>query len=709
MAVAQEEEERQGAAGALLEEIVTVGRKRSEAELVQEVPIAVTAFGAEQLDALFFRKLDDLSYLMPNVQLEDIGTFPGVQNFSIRGQGINSSIPSVDPTVGVFVDGVYLGTTFGVVVDTFDLEAVEVLRGPQGLLFGRNVTGGAVLLRTRRPGDEFEARLRVRGNDEDQKGIAVSLEGPLLRDKLNAKIVAYYDDDEGYFQNDNQQTIPAAPVPGAFYFNPATFRNVGEMTTKLVRPIITITPNDYTDWTLIVESGTSEGDGAVWANVDAQRFGAQEEFVTTLDEMGFTDMRWTQATLETNVDNVGNGTLTNVLGWRRAVVESAVDIDGTNLPIFMATGNTDQHQLSNEIRWSGSFSDNWDATIGFYYFDQDVVYQEGRYIQGGAVRLALGGKMTASNFGAFWNNDFRFGDGWTLSAGLRYTDEKKDADIFTAGCFDVVTFQCAATGLSGKWDNVTPKLGIEKDFSENMRFYGFYSKGYRSGGFNFRNARPEIIPPGPTNEEENNTFEVGFKSELMDGRMRLNVAAFHNQIDDIQRELNLGDPFVVVLQGTINAGDVTITGAEVDVVALITDNFSINASVGVQDGEYDSVNPDFAAFLGEELPRLAPANGSLGFSYDLEVANGVVNFAGNYSYRDQNFYNDSNTAFFNEQERVNASITWFSADDQWQVSLFGKNLTDEANWGNLTSIAGLFTAGPMQKGRRIGLEVNYRN
>ena len=91
------------------------------------------------------------------------------------------------------------------------------------------------------------------------------------------------------------------------------------------------------------------------------------------------------------------------------------------------------------------------------------------------------------------------------------------------------------------------------------------------------------------------------------------------------------------------------------------------------------------------------------------MANGVVNFAGNYSYRDQNFYNDSNTAFFNEQERVNASITWFSADDQWQVSLFGKNLTDEANWGNLTSIAGLFTAGPMQKGRRIGLEVNYRN
>ena len=144
----------EGSAGALLEEIVTTARKRSEAEAVQDVPIAVSAFGAEQLDALFVTRIDDLGHLMPNVQLETIGTFPGVQSFSIRGQGINSSIPSVDPTVGVFYDGIYMGTTFGVVVDTFDLESVEVLRGPQGLLFGRNVTGGAVLLRTRRPTGE---------------------------------------------------------------------------------------------------------------------------------------------------------------------------------------------------------------------------------------------------------------------------------------------------------------------------------------------------------------------------------------------------------------------------------------------------------------------------------------------------------------------------------------------------------------------------
>jgi len=125
---------------------------------------------------------------MPNVQMGQIGTFPGVQSFSIRGQGINSSIPSVDPTVGVFVDGVFLGTNFGVVLDTFDIESIEVLRGPQGLLFGRNVTGGAVLVRNRRPNGEFGFRTKVGATDNSEVLTAIAIEGSLVEDKLAAKL-----------------------------------------------------------------------------------------------------------------------------------------------------------------------------------------------------------------------------------------------------------------------------------------------------------------------------------------------------------------------------------------------------------------------------------------------------------------------------------------------------------------------------------------
>lgn len=682
-----------GAASAMLEEIVTTARKRSKAEAVQDVPIAISAFGAVQLDALFVKKLDDLSYLMPNVQLEAVGTFPGVQNFSIRGQGINSSIPSVDPTVGVFVDGVYMGTTYGVVIDTFDLESVEVLRGPQGLLFGRNVTGGAVVLRNARPDGEFGARVRVGATDAQQYNMAAALEGSLIQDKLAGKVVVYYDDDQGYYEG---TTIG---------------RDVGAMTTKMIRPTFVWTPNEHDDVTLIMESGESKGDGAIWSNVTAQRAGAIPEFTTIANDPGYTDMKWHQATLEVNIAEVGKGTLTNITGWRRDSAESATDIDGISAPIFYVPGATSQDQISNEFRWSGDVTDNWQATAGLYYFEQNINYREGRYIQVVVLR-ALGGDMDAKNVGAFWNNDFQILDDFSMSVGLRYTGEKKSAQIISGvggGCTEVVTFDCTFDNLSGDWANVTPKIGLQWELGDSGQIYSFWSKGYRSGGFNFRNAKPNIIPPGPTKEEENTTIEIGYKSDFLDGRMRLNAAIFHNEIEDMQRELNIGDPDVVVLQGTINAGDVTIWGLELDFVGMITDNFSVSASYGHQEGGYDKVNPDFASFLGPDLPRLAPNNYSVGLSLDLPMSGaGLINLATNYSFREEHPYNDSNTEIFGDQKRLSASANWFLPNDAWQISLYGKNLTDEANWGNLTSIAGLYTAGPMQKGRIYGLEVNYR-
>ncbi|MGQ2958696.1 TonB-dependent receptor plug domain-containing protein, partial [Agrobacterium sp.] len=148
----------QGSTSALADEIIVTATKKGYGENVQDVPIAVTAYGEAQLDAKFVQNLQSLSYDVPNVQLEDVGSTPGYANFSIRGLGINSSIPSIDPTVGVFIDGVYLGINAGVVFDNFDLEGLEVLRGPQGLLFGRNVTGGAVVVRTSRPSFDLEFR-----------------------------------------------------------------------------------------------------------------------------------------------------------------------------------------------------------------------------------------------------------------------------------------------------------------------------------------------------------------------------------------------------------------------------------------------------------------------------------------------------------------------------------------------------------------------
>ncbi|HET6565813.1 MAG TPA: TonB-dependent receptor plug domain-containing protein, partial [Xanthomonadales bacterium] len=242
----EQDEEYSGTTGALLEEVVVTARKREE--MSQQVPISISAFNSEQLDALKVRQIDDLTVGMPNVSLDDIGTAPGIANFSIRGLGINSSIPSIDPTVGVFVDGVYMGGNFGVVIDMNDIGSIEVLRGPQGTLFGRNVTGGAVLINTKKPGDEFgfSAKAAYEGNPNGDGGtgfIASAAVGGPISETFGARLSAYYHDDDGWFEN---------------LFDGS---NHGAMETKIFRPVITFNPTDAVSMTLRWEHTEAEGDG----------------------------------------------------------------------------------------------------------------------------------------------------------------------------------------------------------------------------------------------------------------------------------------------------------------------------------------------------------------------------------------------------------------------------------------------------------------
>lgn len=236
--------------------------KKADAENVQDVPLAVTAYGEKQLDALKVRDLESLSYSMPNVSLDDIGTAPGVANFAIRGLGINSSIPSIDPTVGVFVDGVYLGINGGVVLDIFDLESVEVLRGPQGILFGRNTTGGAVLINTKKPTDEWEANFKgaaetgARGTGMNYYAMG-GVGGPLIDGVLRARVAPYYNKDNGWFER-----YLGGPTTG----QPDEFVDFGKAETLLVRPSIYWTPSDSFEMTLRYEHGDADSNGPAAQN-----------------------------------------------------------------------------------------------------------------------------------------------------------------------------------------------------------------------------------------------------------------------------------------------------------------------------------------------------------------------------------------------------------------------------------------------------------
>lgn len=711
---------KKGSAAAMLEEVLVIARKKYSAEAAQDVPLAITAYGSAQLDAMFVKNLEDLSYRAPNVQLEAIGTFPGVQNFSIRGQGINSSIPSVDPTVGTFIDGMYLGVTYGVVLDMFDLESVEILRGPQGLLFGRNVTGGAVSIRTTLPGNEFDAKVKLNITDHRQATLAGALSFPVT-DNLSGRVVVYHDDDPGYFDNKYDGT-PTAVGGLVNYVNPAKVGdNAGKMETTFARTSWVWNASDELELIFRAEIGRTEGDGAPWTRVALQQDGTWDDFTTQMDEAGVTDIEWNQNIFEVNYQ-VGNGIITNILGMRDIDAYSVADVDSSDWQIFTITGNTEQDQISNELRYAGNFlDDKLSLTTGIFFFQQNISYREGRI----NLAKALGGDMDHSTWGIFTSGDYALTDDLTVNAGLRYTSEEKDARVITlnasdgAACADHVAYNCTFANLSEKWSNVTPKLGIAYQLNDDAQAYAFWTKGFRSGGVNFRNAKPSVIPAGPTQEEEQNSYELGIKSEMADGRFRLNAAYFYNTIDDMQRELNVSDADVIILQGTVNAGDAIIQGVEIDFISLVTDSFSVNGSIGYIDGGWDKINPLYdievdpslaisGLFMGNDLPRLSPWTASLGVTYDVDMGSaGLLTFRANYAFRDEAAYTDNNSTYFEQQHEVTASINYLTPDDHWKISLYGKNLNDEARYGNLTN-ASFGVLGPMQKGRVIGLEGEYR-
>lgn len=708
----------QRASQVILEEVLVTAQKKSAAQEVQDTSLAITAYGGDQLEALKIRDLKGLSYSMPNVALEDVGTTRGTANFAIRGLGINSSIPSIDPTVGVFVDGMYLGINGGVVFDMFDLEGIEVLRGPQGVLFGRNVTGGAVLVRTKLPANEFSASAKFAVETGLNRFYSASVSGPMVDDVLSGKLAVYLNEDEGWHDNEFGDD------------------SHGDARTRLIRPVFVITPDDYSEIILRFERGDAEGDGPAAQN---RAFFDRDDFKFSINETGFYDNAWNQAIIEYTRDvNFLEGRITNIAGWRTYDSEGVSDIDASPMTLFHAGFETQQEQFSNEFRFNGRLGQNIDLTTGLYYFDQEVKYQENRLVfsalAGRLVNQYGGGIQDHDTWGAFASLDFILSDSLLLTTGLRYTREEKAAKIASlnlnttitannpgfvpAGSCDVVGGNCAFDFQdSESWSNVTPKIGLTWTPNEQTQVYTFLTRGFRSGGYNLRNTSP-VFSPGPFDEETQNSFEIGMKYDTPDNRGRLNVAAFYNQIKDMQREVNLASAGSGVVQIIRNTADAEIMGVELEGRYAVLPNLVVNLALGYVEGEYREVKFDLNndgvvnRQDGElDLPRLAPLTGSLGVIYDQDVGDvGFITAQASYSHRDEAAYTDSNFGTLNDANIVDATIAFSPNSETWAVSIYGKNLRDEATEGGDTQLpfAPGATFSPLNKGRVIGAEFKIK-
>ncbi|WP_209348886.1 TonB-dependent receptor [Pontixanthobacter sp. CEM42] len=721
--------------------IVVTGTKTKDAENVQDVPGAVTAFNTESLEALKVRDVQSLTYAAPNVSLDQIGTSRGTANFSIRGLGINSSIPSIDPTVGVFVDGVYLGFNGGVVFDLFDLDSVEILRGPQGVLFGRNVTGGAVLINTGNPTEEFEGKFRAAvdgpfvdgGRGGANYTVSGVVSGPIVEDTLLFKVGAYYNKDEGYFNN---------------LFNNT---NHGKAETKIFRGAL---EGRFGDLTVTGKLDYFESDGDGPSGQNRGTFD-RNTFDFSIDNDGFyANEIWT-GSVTAELD-IGPGTLTNVFGYREYSAQTDGDIDSLPAFLFHSFTETEQEQISNELRYAMSF-DGLELTVGGFYFDQSIAYTEQRDLPPlSALTFYGGGQQDHEVIGAFANAQFYLTDSLSVIGGIRWSREEKDAGVTYVrprpAC-SVVQGTCPTTGTnpfiptenngftdSNSWSNWSPKLGLQYEFA-NSQVYAHWTRGYRSGGYNFRitNAgvfENVVVPATGGNfsfdEEKVDNYEIGGKFQTDDRSFTLNAAAYITKISNMQREVNQSSPTAGVSQFILNTADATIFGVEAEARMRVSDGLLFTANIGLIDADYDEVRFDISgdgvidgADLALSLPRVPEITAGVGALHELDLGASSIVSRVNLQYRDEFAYTDNNFGFIQDITSLEANVTWNTPVEGLALSIYGKNLLDGVQAGGDTQLpfgTGAFSNGvnrpfdpspaagtlsPLAKGRQIGAEMTF--
>ena len=694
-----------------VDEVLVTAQKKTVAERLQDVPIAITALGPAQLERLKLKTLVDVASSVPGVSLGNNGPVRGVASFNIRGLGSSSNIASVEPAVGTFVDGVYLGTNYGIMLDTFDIEGIEVLRGPQGTLQGRNVTGGAVLIRTARPTDHFEVRSQASIETGPEYSVAASIGGPIVGDVVKAKLAGLYKKDEGWFHNDFDN------------------RDVGRERTWFVRPTIVITPNDRFEQTFILERGAMRADGAVSQN------GADptlRRFALNYNEVGYTKLDWNSVTSETNLKvALGGGVVTNLFNYRAVLQDSLFDTDGSTASFFHMFVYLDQEQYSNELRYAGNFGEKVQLTTGIYYFHQDYMYLEHRLLSGGLIDRTLGGHIDQDGYGIFAQSDIKLTGTLTATLGVRYSSERKSAEIdpspsgLGASNCSYATKTCPLNNLptfvdSKRWDAWTPKLSLNWKPSRDLLVYGTWSKGVRNGGYNVRSSS-QTVAPGPYGQETQNAYELGFKSDLYNRRVRFNGAVSLSQLVGLQRDVTVLalPPEIGVVQVVRNAADADIVAAEGELVFAPHRDLQLSVSVGYTNADYKKVLFDLTGDnriddkdLALEPPRLSRWTVGVGGNWTrplTETLKATVNV--NYGYRSPAAINDANTLFVGPRNMLVASLAVAWPENRLELSVYGRNLLNESRESTRVPIsAGVppYQFRGLEEGRVLGVQVKGR-
>lgn len=705
-----------------LAEIVVTARKREER--VQSVPISIAVFSGDALERRNVKNLSDVSKFVPNLTFET-GARSGGGSVSaqvfIRGIGQTDYTPYSDQGVGIYVDGIYLGRTQGSLLDVLDVERIEVLRGPQGTLFGKNTIGGAISIVSAKPSGEFGGYVQGAVGRFDQKDFKASVDVP-MGDTLAAKLTFATRNRDGYarslFNGDRFGDLHSVAGRGVLRWTPTSdiaFTTIFDIThqdqhAQFQRPVaITTTPSQVLQlYNGFVASRTPYvAYDRRWLPTETYTNFTAGPNINDLDSYGISgNLEWRLA------DSL---TLTSISAYRHLKYHIAQDTDGSPLPMSEVNDSLRQHQFSQELRLAGtSFEDRLKWLVGGYYFRERISDDNGSPIlvglfpalealpfrvgpfggRGNPANLAVDltllqrQELTNKTYAAFTQATFSIADKLSLTGGVRYNDDRKDVIVSLLKTASGVYSIPLGTTRSLRATSWTPKASIEFQATPDLLFYASYAKGFKAGGFNSRASDiTELLSYGP---EKISTYELGLKSEWFDRRLRVNAAGFYSDYTDLQFNYQVPGgaqgcvPTKAFCSIVGNAAQVRIKGFELDTAARVFEGFDILASAGYIDDKFKKIDPFLLAQgainFNTHIPKTPKWSANLGAQYSTPISSfGRVTGRVDYAYRSRTFQDFENTPALVQRGYglLSARLALGALDDTWEIALSGQNLTNK--------------------------------
>lgn len=683
----------QTAEAAVLEEVTVTARRRDES--LQEVPVAVTAFTGDALRLKGAADITELAQSAPSVTLEPSRATNTTLTAFIRGVGQQDPLAGFEQGVALYIDDVYIARPQGALLDIYDVERIEVLRGPQGTLYGRNAIGGAIKYVTRRLGDEPELRLRASYGEEDQMDLVATAAYPVSDTfRVGATVASFQRD--GFGENkttgDDQYEKDIFAYRISAEFEPTDsllFRFGYDHTQDDTNPVAGHRP-------FAPVTSSEPVLGNVW-----DTFAGASELPSTAGIGGNNEVEPEGYYLSIDWELSDRFTLRSITAYREDDTESVIDFDSLPQIDFDAQVVYENDQTSQELQLL--YTDGpWNAVLGAYYLDAkasndfDVVL--GQLIPGVPLTAYTGGTVETEAWSLFGDVTYDIDEKWSVSLGLRYTEDERDADVFRAQYIgigspffgnDAAALLAVTSDYTGNetYDNLSPRVNVTYHYSDDVTFYAGYSEGWKAGSFDPRGANfatPEVEKG--FDEETLDSYEIGMKADWLDGRLRTNVAVFYSEYDDMQIPGSVGvdtdgdginDDFV----GTVtNAGNSEISGIEVEGNWLITDELSAQFAYSYLDAEIKEwVVNDVDVSNQREIQNTPENMAYLGLTYVVSAFEGTLNLNANWSYKDdiQQFEVASDPIDQDSYSLYNASVVWLSPEEHWSFGLHGKNLGDE--------------------------------